>query len=200
MAPKSDVSEERKHQILEAAKQAFSKRGIHKTRMSDIAESSGLSKGALYWYFDSKDAIILALLDKVFEPEIQELEALLDDPCSTEEKLMKYAERSGQDIIDMLRWMPLVYDFFALAFRQQAIKEAITQYYRKNLNLLESLIQQGVASGEFETDSPVDAAITMGSVIEGTVMLWLYDPESIDIIQHIKSNIRLLLNGLRARA
>lgn len=198
MAPKSDVSEERRHQILEAAKLVFSKHGIHKTRMSDIAQSSGLSKGALYWYFDSKDAIILSLLDKVFEPEIQELEALLDDPRSAEEKLMLYAERGGQDIIDMLKWMPLIYDFFALAFRQPAIKESITRYYRRNLSLLESLICQGIDSGEFKTDSPLDAAITIGSIIEGTVMLWLYDPESIDIIQHIKSNTRLLLNGLRA--
>jgi TetR/AcrR family fatty acid metabolism transcriptional regulator len=198
MAPKSDVSEERRHQILEAAKLVFSKHGIHKTRMSDIAESSGLSKGALYWYFDSKDAIILSLLDKVFEPEIQELEALLDDPHSAEERLMLYAERGGQDIIDMLKWMPLIYDFFALAFRQPAIKESITRYYRRNLSLLETLIRQGIESSEFKTDSPLDAAITIGSIIEGTVMLWLYDPESIDIIQHIKSNTRLLLDGLRA--
>jgi TetR/AcrR family fatty acid metabolism transcriptional regulator len=198
MSPKTDVSEERKIQILEAAKQAFAKKGIHKTRMSDIAESSGLSKGALYWYFDSKDAIILALLDKIFEPEIQELSALLEDPRSAEEKLMLYAERGGQDIIDMLKWMPLIYDFFALAFRQKTIKNSISSYYRKNLALLEAIIQQGVNSGELTTDSPQDAAITIGSIIEGTVMLWLYDPDSIDIVQHIKSNTRLLLDGLRA--
>jgi len=198
MAPKSDVSEERRSQILEAAKQAFSKQGIHKTRMSDIAEFSGLSKGALYWYFDSKDAIILALLDKVFEPEIQEMEALLEDSRSAEEKLLIYAERGGQDIINMLRWMPLIYDFFALAFRQNKIKEYISHYYKKNLALLEILIQQGIDSGEFKTNSPQDAAITIGSIIEGTVMLWMYDPETIDIVQHIKSNIQLLLNGLRS--
>jgi len=198
MAPKSDVSEERKSQILEAAKQAFSKQGIHKTRMSDIAESSGLSKGALYWYFDSKDAIILALLDKVFEPEIQEMEALLEDPRTAEEKLLTYAERGGQDIINMLKWMPLIYDFFALAFRQKKIKEYISHYYKKNLALLEILIQQGIDSGEFKANNPQDAAITIGSIIEGTVMLWMYDPESIDIVQHIKSNIQLLLNGLRS--
>ena len=138
MSPKTDVSEVRKNQILEAAKQAFSKKGIHKTRMTDIAESSGLSKGALYWYFDGKDAIILALLEKVFEPEIQEFEALLNDSRSVEEKLMIYAERGGQDIIDMLKWMPLIYDFFALAFRQKTIKESISRYYRKNLSIFTS--------------------------------------------------------------
>jgi hypothetical protein len=111
---------------------------------------------------------------------------------------MLYAERGGRDIIEMLKWMPLIYDFFALALRQEKIKAAITKYYRKNLQILEQLIQQGIESGEFSAPSAHDAAITIGSIIEGTVMLWLYDPENIDIIEHIKSNTSLLLDGLRA--
>ena len=73
MSPKPDVSDERKIQILDAAMDTFAEKGFHKTRMSDIAETSGLSKGSLYWYFDSKDSIILNLLDRVFEPELKEL-------------------------------------------------------------------------------------------------------------------------------
>ncbi len=198
MSPKADVSEERKNQILEAAKKTFAKKGIHNTRMSDIADTSGLSKGALYWYFESKDAIILSLLEKVLQPEIQDLKSLLEEDCPAEEKLLLYAERGGQDIIGMLKWMPLMYDFIALAFRQKKIKQAISEYYRENLQLLENLIQQGIDAGEFQTDSALDAAITVGSIIEGTVMLWLYDPGHIDIIQHIQSNTRLLLDGLRS--
>ena len=131
MAPKQDVSEERKSQILDAAMETFTEKGFHKTRMSDIAESSGLSKGSLYWYFDSKDAIILKLIDRVFEFEIKDLTALLTDDRSAEERLYIYAERGGQDIIKMLKWMPLVYDFLALAFRQDTIKNAIQRYYNK---------------------------------------------------------------------
>lgn len=198
MSPKADVTEERKNQILDAAQQTFAKQGFHKTRMADIAETSGLSKGALYLYFDSKDAIILSLLEKVFEPEIKDLKSLLHEDRSAEEKLLLYAERAGQDMLAMLKWMPLLYDFLALAFRQQKTKKLISRYYRKHLELLESLIQQGIDTGEFQADSAVDAAITMGSIIEGTALLWFYDPESIDILQHIKSNTLLLLAGLRA--
>jgi AcrR family transcriptional regulator len=157
-----------------------------------------LSKGALYWYFDSKDAIILSLLEMVFEPELKELETLLEQELSAEQKLYAYAKRSGQDIIDMLKWMPLIYDFIALAFRQEKIKFAISKFYQKNMELLVEIIQEGIDSGEFQADSARDAAITFGSIIEGTVMLWLYDPDSINIQQHINSNTRLLLNGLRA--
>ena len=102
MSPKQDVSDERKSQILDAAMEIFAKKGFHKTRMSDIAESSGLSKGSLYWYFDSKDAIILKLIDRVFEFEFKDLTALLSDVRSVEERLYIYTERGGQDIIKML--------------------------------------------------------------------------------------------------
>ncbi len=197
MSPKQDVSEERKSQILDAAMETFTEKGFHKTRMSDIAESSGLSKGSLYWYFDSKDAIILKLIDRVFEFEIKDLTALLIDDRSAEERLYIYTERGGQDIIKMLKWMPLVYDFLALAFRQDTIKNAIQRYYKKNLDLLVALIQQGIDAGEFNPNSALEAAYTIGAIIEGTVMLWLYDPDQIDIQAHIKSSTELLLQGLK---
>ncbi len=197
MSPKQDVSEERKSQILDAAMETFTKKGFHKTRMSDIAESSGLSKGSLYWYFDSKDAIILKLIDRVFEFEIKDLTTLLTDDRSAEERLYIYAERAGQDIIKMLKWMPLVYDFLALAFRQDTIKNAIQRYYKKNLDLLVALIQQGMDAGEFNPGSAQEAAYAIGAIVEGTVMLWLYDPDQIDIQAHIKSSTKLLLRGLK---
>ena len=198
MSPRMDVSAERKAQILEAAKETFTNRGFHNTRMSDIAKESGLSKGALYWYFESKDAIILSLLEKVFEPEIQDLNALLEDDRSAEERLLSYAERGADDIQAMLKWMPLIHEFLVLAFRRDSIKKFIRSFYKRNMDLLEDLIQQGMDSGEFQANSPQEAAIAMGSIIEGTIMLWMYDPEGIEIKIHILSNTQMLLNGLRS--
>jgi TetR/AcrR family fatty acid metabolism transcriptional regulator len=196
MSPRIDVSEERKAQILEAARETFTERGFHKTRMADIAEASGLSKGALYWYFESKDAIILSLLEKVFEPELEDLKTLINDNRSAEERLMLYAERGAEDMQKMLKWMPLIYEFLVLAFRSDPIKKFISTIYKKNMELLENLIQQGISSGEFQAKNAKKAAIAMGSIIEGTLMLWMYDPNGIDITEHILSSTQLLLNGL----
>lgn len=198
MSPRIDVSEERKAQILEAARETFTERGFHKTRMTDIAEASGLSKGALYWYFESKDAIILSLLKMVFESELQVMETLLGDNRSAEERLLMYAERGAEDIQNMLKWMPLVYEFLVLAFRRDPIKKFISSVYRRNMELLEELIQQGINSGEFQASNARNAAIAMGSIIEGTLMLWMYDPGGIDITDHILSSTQFLLQGLRS--
>jgi AcrR family transcriptional regulator len=76
MSPRPDVSEERRSQILEAALKVFARLGLDKARMDDIVSESGLSKGAIYWYFKSKDEIIAAILDSLFNREMQELETL----------------------------------------------------------------------------------------------------------------------------
>jgi hypothetical protein len=99
----------------------------------------------------------------------------------------------------MLKWMPLVYDFIALAFRQEPIRQAISRYYKINLEILVSLIQQGIDSGELTVDNALDAAIAIGSILEGTVVLWFYDPAHIDIKKYIQSNFNLLLQGLRTK-
>lgn len=200
MSPKNDVSEERISQILDAAMETFTERGFHKTRMSDIAATSGLSKGTLYWYFESKDSIILRLLERVFEPELKDFRILLTEQQPAPERLLFYVERAGDDMIKMLKWMPLVYDFIALAFRQESISKAISKYYKQNLEILVTLIQQGVNAGELQVDNARDAAIAFGSLIEGTALLWLYAPDDIDIKSHLVSSANLLLSGMRPKA
>jgi AcrR family transcriptional regulator len=54
----------RRNQILEAAWACFGRRGYHETTMQDICKESGLSYGALYRYFESKEAIMAAIHDK----------------------------------------------------------------------------------------------------------------------------------------
>lgn len=197
MSNKPDLSIERKNQILDAAMETFTKLGFHKARMSDIAENSGLSKGSLYWYFESKDAIILNLFGRFFEPELKDFRALLNDERSLEERLDVYIERFSDDIAKMLKWMPLVYDFIALAFRHKAINQAVSSYYKQNMDILKSLLQQGIDSGEIQVSDAEEAAIAIGSILEGTILLWVYDPGQIEIKRHIKSNMGFLLNGLK---
>lgn len=67
--PRPDVSEERRSQILDAAVAVFARLGFHQARMDDIVQEAGLSKGALYWYFKSKDEIVMAILSSLFERE-----------------------------------------------------------------------------------------------------------------------------------
>ena len=67
-------AEERRAQILEAALQCFASKGFHTATMDDLVRASGLSKGSLYWHFESKEQVFLALFDAFAESGFAEWE------------------------------------------------------------------------------------------------------------------------------
>jgi AcrR family transcriptional regulator len=61
-AVSDEDKEQRRAEILTAAKRLFAERGYHETTIADVARGSGLSYGVVYWYFESKDELFLALM------------------------------------------------------------------------------------------------------------------------------------------
>lgn len=197
MSPKPDVSQKRKIQIIAAAQRVFSKLGFHNARMSDIADETGLSKGTLYLYFDSKDQIIITLLEQLFEPELQRLRQLIDqEDVPARDRILRYTERVIKDMQRSIKWMPVAYEFLSLAFRRDTVQKVLQKYYREHMKIMVPIIEQGIARGEFKAHDPQEAAIALGAIYEGTALLWVYDQETVDISDHIQSGVELVLSGL----
>lgn len=197
MAPRPDVSEERKDQILDAASEVFAEKGVHETRMDDIVKKSGLSKGTLYWYFNSKDEIVLNIFERIFSREFEELENMLNASESASDRLLYFADRASEDVKRMLRLMPLAYEFMGWAFRKKFVQDAFKLYINKFMNILVPVIQQGIDTGEFRDIDPQSAAVTLGAIFEGTILLWVYDNSLVDTDKQIKDGIVLLLEGIQ---
>jgi TetR/AcrR family fatty acid metabolism transcriptional regulator len=200
MSPRPDVSQERKDQILAAATKVFTERGFAEARMDDIVAESGLSKGALYWYFDSKDAIIISLLDRVFDWETANLQAILERHDSSAHKLTAFVEVTIQDLNKMKPLMPIFIDFWSLSLRKKTINQAIKRYYQRFLDILEPILQLGIDQGEFRPVDVNESALAIGAVFEGTILLWAYFSETVDIEKQFRSNLDLVLNGLVAES
>lgn len=198
MSPREDVSEERKEQILDAATEVFAQKGFDHARMDDIVEETGLSKGALYWYFKSKDDIIFGIMDRLFRLEFKELEELRDADSSASEGLQKFTEVAIKDINRMVHFMPITYEFLALAFRNKLVQKAIKQYMNSYVSILDPLIQRGVDSGEFKRVNAREVSAAVGAIIEGTMLLWVYDRSLIEPEKNIRASINLLLDGVKA--
>lgn len=199
MSPRPDVSDERKHQILNAAEEVFTHKGIDDARMEDIADETGLSKGTLYLYFKSKDDLILAILDRIFQFEFRQLENLNTEDMSATDALWKLTELLIKDILRLLRLIPIVYEFLALAFRNKYVQQVLKKYVNRYLDILVPIIQRGIDSGEFRPVDAREVAIAAGAIMEGTLLLWVYDKSIVDPERHIRSGMKLLLEGVQAR-
>lgn len=199
MSPKPDVSQKRTAQILEAARKVFAKKGFYKARMDDIAQETQVSKGTLYLYFKSKDAIITALLDRLFGDEMRDLSALQHAEGSARERLLRFMDLMLVDMENWLNIVPVVYEFLGLIFRNKTVQKAFRQYLRNYISLAVPLIEEGIANGEFRPLDATEVALVLGALFEGTIMLWVYDPQTVDVSRQIRQSMDLLLEGIERK-
>ena len=199
MSPRPNVTDERKSQIINAAEGVFTKKGFDEARMDDIAEETGLSKGTLYLYFKSKDDLIIAILDRMFQREFRQLETLENEDLSAVESIWKMTDLITKDIVGFLRLIPIIYQFLALAFRNKYVQKALKKYINRYIDILVPIIQRGIDSGEFREVDAREVAIAGSAIIEGTLLLWAYDKSLVEPEKHIRSGMKLLLEGVMAR-
>jgi TetR/AcrR family transcriptional regulator, cholesterol catabolism regulator len=90
--PRGRRSNVRREQILDAAAQLFSVRGYQATSLQDIANEVDLLKGSLYYYFESKQDLLLEVARAAHVVPVDGLTAVLAGPGSVIEKLRRYVE------------------------------------------------------------------------------------------------------------
>lgn len=189
------MAEEREAQILAAALEVFAQKGVHQTRMEDVANAAGIAKGTVYLYFKSKDAIIWALLRQYFETSYDELTEI-PEGVSVAEHLLAWTETVLRKAQAFQQYAALGFEFYALAGRDPAVAEHLRQMYQRHHTALQDLLHEGIRRGEFrETDSS-EMATTMLGFYEGmNVLLTLQAaPDSVAVARH---GVRLLLDSLR---
>ncbi len=165
--------------------------------MDDIVQESGLSKGALYWYYKSKDAIIRALLERVFISEMQDAEQLVEMDASASERLKLFVEFAVREYKRFEKLLPLAYEFIALAYRSKAVRETLIGYYEHYAGLIAQIVQQGVERGEFKPCDPRTVSVALIGMYEGMALLWFLDPSRIDWERMSEPPLEIFLAGLR---
>jgi AcrR family transcriptional regulator len=198
MGAETELSEKRRGQIIDAATKVFSEKGIEKARVDDIVTESGLSKGAVYWYFKSKDEIIQAAFDQFFDFDQQGLQLIIDQPGSTRERLLTYSLLMAQNVRQIYSLLPLVYQFYAAATRQELMQETFRRYLSHYSELLGELLRQGVEEGELKPLDEKSIAAQLIAIMEGMVLLWILQGEQFDAEQFVRTMIDMVFDGLAA--
>jgi len=195
--PREDLSEERQQQILEAAIRVFAEHGFHDARMEDIARESGLSKGAVYLYYKSKDAIIATLLRTMFTWMMRSFRSTIEGSGTATERLQAMMGTFADEIDRMAMAMPILLEFYAVAARQASVREFFAHVYAEFRDVLAAMIRQGIENGEFRAVDPEEAALTFLALTEGLTLIWAMNPRGLAWREHGNAALRLLLDGLR---
>jgi AcrR family transcriptional regulator len=164
--------EERRLQILDAALRCFSRDGFHGTTTADIVRESGLSQGALYLYFATKDDIVVALADDRHQGEVF-LNALAKSEQDPVAGLMLLVELYGKTLGDQRRtdMRRVGIQGWAEALRNPRIHESVVEGFSAVRAAIVELIARGQQAGQVRADVEPDAAArAMIAIFQGLVL------------------------------
>lgn len=196
--PRPDVSEERRPQIVEAALQVFLRKGYRKATMPDVAREAGLSIGGVYWYFKSKDEIVMDILGQVFQSDLDDLNQLLSSDAPTAERVRTYVAQYVKHYDDYSWLDPVGIQFYAESAHDPKVRKFIREYLSHYREALETLIEQGIRRGEFRrvAGRSLDVANSILGLEEGLSMLAVADPQNVRWKESFQTSIELILIGL----
>ncbi|MCJ7464875.1 MAG: TetR/AcrR family transcriptional regulator [Thermoplasmata archaeon] len=140
-----EYKEQAKKRIMDAASAEFAKKGYRKTTMNDIAKRIGVSKGAVYQYFENKEALIGAVVESFIES------ALGGELSSPSDKgFIEITEGSfGRLLKSMPSWFPyLLCDFMSEAHRDRNAKQLMREVDRKLVEGISGCLEDRKKAGE----------------------------------------------------
>jgi len=147
-------AEARPAEILDAALTVFSERGFAAAKLDDVAKVAGISKGTLYLYFESKEALFEAMaLELMRVPVMAQLETIAKAETATEalQQLIAFMTRMLDD--PRRSALPKLIIAESAGFPELAriwLKTVIQPVRRRLVDLIES----GIARGEFRAVDP----------------------------------------------
>jgi len=190
--------------LLAAALQVFRERGVAHTRLVDVAERAGVTRGAIYWHFKDKTELFQAVCERGTLP----VEALLAeasqsiqrDPLATVRQLALMALTQLSQHADTQA-------MFDVIFHKCEFTEELAPVVAKNdadrdacLSRVQQLFDQAVASGQLPPDTDTLLATHgLHAYMVGLMHEWVLNPQSYDLAACAGPLLDTYMSGLATR-
>jgi TetR/AcrR family transcriptional regulator, cholesterol catabolism regulator len=137
----------RRQQIARTAAQLFQERGYHETGVDDIADAVGLRKPTLYHYVKGKGEILALIHEEMIDSVLDRLEGYVTERLDPREGLRGVVT----DIFELMHTRPGYLQVFFEHHRElpDPLRASVLEKRTRYLQLVETLIQEGVAQGIF---------------------------------------------------
>ncbi|MHB8777096.1 MAG: TetR/AcrR family transcriptional regulator [Anaerolineales bacterium] len=187
-------SEETRSKIIASAVKLFSARGFNAASVDYICKDAGISKGAFYHHFESKQALFLALLDGWLQTIDNAIETSKDK--TVPETFVQMTEAFPYIFETASEGLPMFLEFWLQASRDEKIWQASIAPYRRYHKLFTSLIKKGVEEGSFVEVNPELASRLIISTAMGLLLQSLLDPKGAKWEKVARDSTNMLVNSL----
>jgi AcrR family transcriptional regulator len=191
--------EQSTEQVLASALKQFVTRGYGATSIDDIARDAGLTKGAVYFYFKGKSALLLELLAQsraLYDAIFSRMRESASPAGEQLEMFVEWAARVGVKNNELLL-LPIL---MSLEFQDKdpAVEPVINRFYDQYHEEMERVVRLGQQSGEFdESLAPREEAAVLVAFTDGMLLEWIRRSRRLDGNRLVQSAKALIAGGLR---
>jgi AcrR family transcriptional regulator len=173
--------EQTRARLLQAASEVFAKHGYDRASLDDVAAAAGLTKGAVYSSFTSKDELFYALMRE----RIGERLALATAAVERRSTLQDTARDPGAGLAELIfsqaEWHLLFIEFWARAVRDPSLRLEFARQRRAVRELIARFLEQQAAQLGIELPAPADQlAVAVLALSNGIAIEQLADPDTVD--------------------
>ncbi len=154
----------------------FSKRGIGRVRMDDIASSAGVTKGSLYWHYQSKSEVIHAACRHYYTGWRKQMDAETAKAATPAEKLARAIRSSVHTCLIDEDNRTFTLELFTLSIHDEEVRAGWRTFFDGVKSFYVSLLKDAMAHGDVPPGDPEVAVDLMLSAMEGYKLRALFEP------------------------
>ena len=190
-------SEETRAHILQAAITLFAKNGYDASSVAEICQAAGVSKGAFYHHFASKQAVFQSLLEGWLAGLNLQMDALLNNAPDVPAGFMRLVSMASPIFRDAQGQFPMFLEFWTQSSRDPLLWATAIAPYRHFLQLFTGALAKGIQQGSIRPVDPKLTAQALLALAMGVVLQQVMDPQETAGDGVAELGIRLLFEGLQ---
>jgi len=173
--------EQTRARLLQAAGEVFAERGYERASLDDVAGAAGLTKGAIYSSFASKDELFYALMAE----RIGERLALVAGAVDRQSTVREMTREAAGGLVELIHsqndWHLLFIEFWARAVRDPALREEFARHRRVARAVIAEFLERQAARAGVRLPAAADQlAVAVLALSNGIAIEQLADPETVD--------------------
>jgi AcrR family transcriptional regulator len=181
---------------MQVAEACFASQGYDATGLTEICRQAGVSKGAFYYHFPSKQALFLELLNAWLQRLDAQLEGVRADSTGVPDAILRMAKMMQTIIQEQQGQLPILFEFWVKAARDPVIWEAAVAPYRRYRDYFATMIRSGVESKALHADDPHLVAQMLVSLAIGLLLQGLLDADGTDWGDVTVRSVSMLLHSM----
>ncbi len=194
--PTQQRAEETRIRILSAAQTCFSRSGFAAASVADICQEAGVTKGAFYYHFTSKQNLFFELLKSWLTVVDLGLETARGQADTVSDGLIQMAGSTRIIFDNSIGYLPLFLEFWQQSIRDPQVWQQVKEPYRAYQQYFRRIVEAGVADGSLKAENPTVAANALLGMAVGLILQGLIDPSEADWAATTQEAVRIMLRGM----